>query len=728
HADWTTPHTPTPQEQALLEMAARLAGQAILKARTLEQEREARRWSEALAKVLQAGTRPGPLPHILQDILESMGNYWQAPGGIIRLLDRATNNLVAVACIGFDLADLPPQPVDGTGGGFSHLIFRERRVGAFGYEELVRAGSFVPRLGYRFMVGTPLEMQGQPIGVVHLDWKEERPFTQEDLQRFDLMVRTACQAVERAWLYEEAERRARALAEANQALNLQAAILNQVSEAVAATDTEGRLCYWGPGAERLTGVPSHQALGQPAYALLGGTEAMWAECVHKVLEGGESTAIRTFQAALPNGKCAWLEVVLSPWYEEGGHLKGFILVARDITNIRQMEVQLLQLEKMRALGQMAAGVAHDFNNFLAVIMGQAELSLMDQALLPRHRRALEAIRRASADGAQVVRRLATLARMRAEGQAEPVDVCKVCHEALDSTRFAWEERAARQGITITTSLDLQDVPPASCTESELREVLINLILNGIDAMPKGGVLTISCFQEEERVCIAVKDTGTGIPPEVRTHLFEPFFTTKGARGTGLGLAVSYSIVKRYGGDIEVNTKVGEGSTFTVSLPIAQVPQEQGKHRGGRPTTTRSLHLLVVDDDPAVADLLRDLLASMGHRPEVFQDPAKALEAFTAQEWDGVITDLSMPDLTGWEVAAYIKKARPSVPVLLLTGYGDHIDLQEARARGVDGVLGKPISIEDLASAFLALVEGGGKAVPLVQEGKHPKIGRYYPFR
>ncbi|GBD10371.1 Blue-light-activated protein [bacterium HR23] len=709
HADWTTRHVPTPAEQALLEMAAGLAGQAILRARALEREESARRWAEALADVLERATRPGPLPQVLQGILEGMAHYWDAPGGIIRLVDRDANCLNAVACIGYRLEDLAPQPVDGSGGGFSHRIFTTGATGVFGYSELVQAGSFIPRFGYRQMLGAVLRVRGEAVGVIHLDWKEERIFTPQDIERFTLMVGLASQAVERAWLYEETSRQAQALQESNRALRFQAVILGQVQDAICATDRDGKVRYWGPGAEALLGVPAPSAQGKPLYALLGYTAEEWAECVRRV-EQGEIPATRSVRYAHPQGKALWLDLAISPWYGEGGGLDGFIVVGRDVTRVRQMEVQMLQLEKMRALGQMAAGVAHDFNNFLAVIMGQAELALMDRTLSPRLQQALEAIRRASVDGAQVVRRLATLARLRAEGQPEPVDAQKVCRDALESTRFAWEERSARQGIAIHLDLDLQEVPPLACTESELREVLINLILNAIDAMPQGGTLGLACFQDGGQVCIAVKDTGIGISPQVRQHLFEPFFTTKGPRGTGLGLAVSYSIVKRYGGDITVESAVGKGSTFTVRLPIAPSPREKETPKGESIPAGRSLRLLVVEDDPAVADLLEDMLHTLGHHPQVFRDPTQALEAIGSGEWDAVLTDLAMPGVSGWEVAQHSKKVRPMVPVLLLTGYGDHIDPQQARAHGVDGILGKPVSARDMAIALQALVEGGGVRV------------------
>ncbi|MCS7207645.1 MAG: GAF domain-containing protein [Dehalococcoidia bacterium] len=703
HVDWTSPHTPTPKEQTLLETAAALAGQAIRRATALEQEHQARRWAEALAQVLQEGTRSAPLPHILQRILVHMVAYWGATGGIVRLLDKATQSLVAVACVGYRMEDLTPQPIDGSGGGLSRIIFASRATRLYGYADLLQARSLTALLGHKMLLGAPLEIQGEPVGVLHLDWKEERDFTPEDIERFTLMVRTASQAVERVWLTEKAQQQARAL-------QYQAAILAQVQDIITVTDLEGKVRYWSPGAERLLGIPSSATLGASLYSLLGGTPQDWEECVRHIA-AGRIPATRSCPVTTSDGKTLWLECAMSPWYGSEGRVEGYIVVGRDVTPMRKMEIQMLQLEKMRALGQMAAGVAHDFNNFLAVIMGQAELALMDKTLSARQRQALEAIRRAAVDGAQVVRRLATLARLRSEGQAEPVDVQKVCRDALESTRFAWQERAARQGVTIHLATAFQDTPPAACTESELREVLINLILNAIDAMPQGGTLTLSCFTKDDRVCIAVQDTGTGIPPEVRSHLFEPFFTTKGPKGTGLGLAVSYSIIKRYGGDISVETEVGKGSTFTVSLPVAPAPSEQSPHAQQRTAAPRSLHLLVVEDDPAVADMLEHMLTSLGHRPRVFRDPAKALEAVGTQEWDALVTDLAMPGLTGWDVATYAKKARPTLPVLLLTGYGDHIDPHEAQAHGVDRVLGKPLSPQDLASALLAVVEGGSKAAP-----------------
>jgi two-component system cell cycle sensor histidine kinase/response regulator CckA len=698
HVDWTTRHTPPPEEQTLLEMAAQVAGEAIGKAQAFEGEQEARRWAEALARTLEAAVTPGPLPQVLQGVLERMAAYWGAQGGVVRILDRCANTLVVAASLGYSRDGLMPLPADGSGGGISPVIFRTREPGVFRIDALTRARSSVVRHGYRTLLGAPLEAQGEAIGVIHLDFREEQEFSPEDLYRFSLMVKQVSQVVERAWLYEEARRH-------TEALRFQATILEHVSDAVVATDTEGRVRYWGAGAAKTLTIPSTHALGHPVWALLGWQEEEWREGAQQVWATG-APVVKVVCCSPASGPSRWFDLVISPWRDSEGQLIGFILVGRDTTPVRQMEMHLLRLEKLRALGQMAAGVAHDFNNCLAVILGQAELTLMDQALTPRQRQALEAIRRTATDGAQVVRRLAAFAHTTAMGQPEPVKVEEVCREAVESTRFAWEERAARQGITIACSLDLPEgIPPASCTAAELREVLINLILNAVDAMPQGGTLSISCYTQGDGVCIAVKDTGTGIPPEVRPRLFEPFFTTKGPRGTGLGLAVSHSIVRRYGGDIQVETEVGKGSTFTVRLPIAQ-PQPPAS-AGGPGTLSPSLRLLVVEDDPAVAEVLEEMLTTLGHRPRVFRDPAKALEELAKEKWDAVLTDLAMPGMTGWEVAAAVWQKRPEVPLLLLTGYGDHISPEEVKAKGIRGVVGKPVSMQGLAEALRAIVEGGG---------------------
>jgi CheY-like chemotaxis protein len=234
--------------------------------------------------------------------------------------------------------------------------------------------------------------------------------------------------------------------------------------------------------------------------------------------------------------------------------------------------------------------------------------------------------------------------------------------------------------------------------SELREAMTNLILNALDAMPEGGMLTISTALVEERVEIAVADTGLGMPAEVRDKVFDPFFTTKGPQGTGLGLSMTYGIISRHGGSIAVESEPGQGSTFRVSLPRGSDVQPQAPPLRPETPAVRSLRCLVVDDEPPVRAVIADILESAGHTVVQLGDGGEAISRFAAERFDLVVTDLAMPRVSGWQVARAVKQTAPNVPVFLVTGFGVELTADERRAHGVDLVLVKPLQIQEILDA------------------------------
>jgi signal transduction histidine kinase len=251
-----------------------------------------------------------------------------------------------------------------------------------------------------------------------------------------------------------------------------------------------------------------------------------------------------------------------------GALVGLSLILKDVTEERRLREQALQAEKLRAVGEMAAGIAHNFNNVLTTILTRAQLlgqQLADTAALQR---GLGLVEQAASDGASMVRRLQQLARGSVSGETAWLDVNVLVQEVLETTQPLWQDHARREGRPIELDLALSSLPRVQGRAAEVREVLINLLLNAVEAMPKGGRLTLRTWVEEANVCVAVSDTGTGMTPEVQRRLFDPFFTTKGARGTGLGLSVSQAIIKGHHGTFTVDSTPGHGSTFVITLPQA----------------------------------------------------------------------------------------------------------------------------------------------------------------
>jgi signal transduction histidine kinase/ActR/RegA family two-component response regulator len=364
-----------------------------------------------------------------------------------------------------------------------------------------------------------------------------------------------------------------------------------------------------------------------------------------------------------------------------------------LATVEESQQRIIRSERLRALGEMAGGVAHDFNNVLAVVMGRAQL-LQRQIDDPDLRRQLQIIEHVAQDGAQTVRRIQEFARMRRTRPWQQVDVNDLVRDVVEATRPHWSDQARARAVTYAIELDLRPVPPVAGDPAELRETFLNLIFNALDAMPEGGTLTFSTGVERDRVVCAVEDTGVGMSEAVRQRCFEPFFTMKAEHGTGLGLSIVYGIVTRHGGEIEVWSRLGEGSRFTMRLPIgAKLPPTPPVLPA--PRIGRRGRILVVEDETTVRDVLVDLLTGQGHEVVACPDGALALTHVSGPAFDLALVDLSMPGLSGWEVAKGLRAAQPAVPIALVTGWGDQIDIEEARARGIDHLIAKPFNVDDL---------------------------------
>jgi len=281
----------------------------------------------------------------------------------------------------------------------------------------------------------------------------------------------------------------------------------------------------------------------------------------------------------------------------------------------------------------------------------------------------------------------------------PVDLNQVVQQTLEATESSWRQEAQRRGIRIEVATSLTpSLPEVPGDPAELREALTNLILNALDAMAQGGVLTLTTTGGAEHVEIAVADTGPGIPAAIRDKIFDPFFTTKGPKGTGLGLSMTYGILARHGARISVESEEGQGATFRLVFPLHGEAHHPALPSEPPPARARSLHCLVVDDEEIVAAVLGDMLASEGHKVEVVDSGQQALVRFRAEPFDLVLTDLAMPGMTGWEVARAIKNMAPGVRVVLVSGFGVELPPEDLVAHGVDLVLAKPLRLQDIGSA------------------------------
>jgi len=396
----------------------------------------------------------------------------------------------------------------------------------------------------------------------------------------------------------------------------------------------------------------------------------------------------------------------------GGTDQGTLIVIRDVTDRRHSEERAAEAEKLRALGQLASGVAHDVNNLLAAVLGRAELARLevergniDQSRLLE---ALGQIERAAEDGARTVRRIQEFARIRTDADVAIVDLSKLARDTIELTRPSWRDAAHARGISIAVDTDLQAGLLVAAEPLELCEVLTNLILNAVDAMPRGGRLGVIGRRAGEMVQLEVSDTGVGMSRSATRRVFEPFFTTKAEGGTGLGLAVSYGIIRRRGGQMTVSSVPGGGTTFAIEMPFADVSVESPPPSTVWAAPDRRRHVMFVDDEPGLAAIVQRLLLLEGFDVTVCSGGEEALSTFDPAVHDLVVTDYGMPDLTGVQVAAAIKRRAPAVPILLVTGWGSDLDAS-APPPGVTAVIGKPFRLAALVEAVRTALVG---AVPV----------------
>jgi signal transduction histidine kinase len=370
---------------------------------------------------------------------------------------------------------------------------------------------------------------------------------------------------------------------------------------------------------------------------------------------------------------------------------------RAMEDLRMTQTRVVEGETLRAVGQMASGMAHHVNNLLAVISGRTQL-LLARITQPEIRRPLEVVQRATFDAAEVVRRVLGFTAVQPAAAAAPIDFNEVVREVVELTRPRWRDEAQMHALAIDVSLELGDIPRVAGDGSSLREVTMNVLFNAIDALKQGGAIRISTWAADDWVYCAIADNGVGMSEEVRRHAFEPFFTTKGPQGTGLGLSVAHGIVQRHRGELSLRPNEGGGTVVTLRLPQA-APGTPGAEELPTPAGP-PLRILVIDDEVSVREALADTLTDEGHT--VIQ-AAGGREGLARLAEDGavdvVVTDLGMPEMTGWDVARAVRTQHPGLPVGLVTGWAVALETSDDERRGVDFIVAKPYTLEALRAAL-----------------------------
>jgi PAS domain S-box-containing protein len=471
-------------------------------------------------------------------------------------------------------------------------------------------------------------------------------------------------------------------------------------------DPSGTITSWNIGAQRIKGYSPQEILGQHFCRFYPESDRANGK-PQRALKIAEEHGRYEEEGwrVRKDGRFFWASVIIDPIREEG-KLIGFAKITRDITErreaqlkIEQMQKQLAESQKLDALGQLTGGVAHDFNNLLMIINGSIhslKKGIGDDARLQR---ALSAIETASKRGAALTSQLLTFAR-RQSLNPQPVDLA----ERIEAVR---EVLHTGVGDTVTLAFEIDDdLWPVIVDTSELETALVNLTINARDAMPSGGTITIgahnctirSAPDAGDYVAISVRDTGTGIAPDVLNRIFDPFFTTKPVgKGTGLGLSQVHGFTHQAGGTVRVESKLGYGTTITILLPRQNAHVEtfadEAIEASGRGT------VLLVEDNPDVASVSAMLLEQLGYTVRRVSDAEAALRDIELDGIDLVFSDIVMPGkMDGLSLAHRLREMRPNLPILLATGYSE----AAANVRGKFSILRKPYEIHQLSQAIARL--------------------------
>jgi PAS domain S-box-containing protein len=708
-----------------------------------------------LNAVAEATTRARDLAQILEGVVERIIELLEVDAAGIGILEHERRAFASLHFRG--VSETFVRDVKGRGadeGLAKHVLDTQRMqiVRDLNVDPRTAHGAAV-REGFRSALSLPMIMHQRCSGVITVFTKAPRIFSDDDVHLFVALSRQIAVAIENARLYRKAQ---------EGIARLQA--LSEIARAIGSTlEVEGVFRIVG---ERLQSIVPYRRISLKILRRDGAGFSVRAierpepgqQAIVRLLEPIAFAAGSPFARALESHTTVLVPIDLHtvsavvPIVADNSSVGVFVVTADEQPGFRERDLDLLRdlaahmaislknarvfqdlerayrdlrdtkdklvrSEKLQGLGEMAAGVAHDFNNVLSAILGRAQMlkvTLKDDNVL----KSVRVIEKAALDGAGTVRRIQEFAKEKSDGDFVIVHINPLVRDAVDLTTT----RVNDLGIDIDLQVELGEAGAVLGNPTELREVLTNLIYNAIDAMPHGGRLAVRTGKIDgsrqsdvkDAVWFEVEDTGVGMDEETQNKIFDPFFTTKGQRGTGLGLSVSYGIVQRHKGEFVVKSRRGAGSRIRVLFPLegdsapgysgnlTPLPQTIEKNR---PETAR---ILVIDDDNAVRDVLADILRTGGHHVVSAANGTEGLELFKTNELDLVFTDLGMPGMNGWEVAQGIKLLSPTTPVGLITGWGSTLDDSKVKEKGVDLIVSKPFRYNQVLDLVAEAMELKGR--------------------
>ena len=480
-------------------------------------------------------------------------------------------------------------------------------------------------------------------------------------------------------------------------------LLDHAQDAISFKDADGRFVRLNARKAALLHHDIAACLGRREAELLGAKAGPVTAADEAAIRSG--VVAESLISDGPTGAEQWSHVTRVPIRDASGAISHLAVIERDVTEQRTLEARLRQSDKMQALGTLAGGIAHDFNNLLTAILGSLELAGPKIADQPRVQRLIENARGAAERGASLTKRLLSFSRAH-DLQARAVDVNGLITGMSDLF-------GRSLGGLVTVRTDLEDgLLAVQVDPDQLELAVLNLCINARDAMPDGGTITVATrrlnisgdpeIADGSYLGISVTDEGTGIPEDILRRVCEPFFTTKAVgQGTGLGLAMVFGLAQQSKGRLVIDSEVGKGTRVELALPFAdQAPEQAAEEAGAAPVAGRRARILIVDDDPQVRHVTASFLTGFGHSTTEAADGEAALRSLRHDRFDMVVADLAMPGMSGIELAAEIRGRLPGLPVLILTGHAEAMQIPEDLP-----VLSKPFRSADLAARVATLLDG-----------------------
>lgn len=492
--------------------------------------------------------------------------------------------------------------------------------------------------------------------------------------------------------------------------------IDQANETIVVTDTKGKVLYANPAFEKTSGYRVEEAIGQNPHILKSGNhdrsfyDHLWNTISHGEVWRGH------FINKKKDGSLYHEETSISPVFDSSGKIVNYVAVKRDVTREISLEKQLRQSQKMEAIGTLAGGIAHDFNNILGAIVGYTELALTAVPAENKCARYLDGVLKASNRAKDLVQQILAFSRQ-TEQERKPIELAPIVKEAL---------RMLRSSLPTTIEIKQEihsDEGVVLADPTQIHQILMNLCTNAAQAMqPNGGVLKVGLsgvtlnsydiladadLKPGPYLRLSVSDTGRGIEPSVMPRIFDPYFTTKApGEGTGLGLSVVHGIVKNHGGTIKIYSEPGKGSTFHVYLPLTESETKEPFHPETKTVFGGNERILFVDDEAFLTEIGREIFEHLGYEITTETSSVKALGIFKEHpdRFDLVITDMTMPQMTGIDLAGELLSIRPDIPVILCTGFSSQISEEKIKAMGIRRLLMKPLLFQQVADAVREVLD------------------------